>query len=114
MPSQAVCSREAENNINKSEPCGAADVFLISLCSATESWNWLSLQHLPNSEVCVIAAEQKQPWDQTKQKAENGFSLLGAWIGGLPIPSSSQMFILGDVKIASKVFRVYSKVVCRA
>lgn len=75
-----VFSGEAENNINKSKPCGAADVFLVSL-PATESWNWLSLQHLPNSQVCVATAEQKQSWDKTKQEAENGFSLLGAWIG---------------------------------
>lgn len=81
MHSQAVSSAEAENSINKSDPCGAADVFLISLPSTIESWNWLSLQHLPNAEVCVVAAEQKQSPDQMKQKTENRFSLWGAWIG---------------------------------
>lgn len=110
MHSQAVCSGEAENNINKSDPCGAADVFLISLCSAIESWNWLSLQHLPNSEVCAAAAEQKQSPDQMKQKAENRFPLWGAWIGGIANLLKPNVY----PRDASKDFRVCLKVLCRA
>lgn len=83
-PSRVFRRGWRHDSINKSDPYGAADVFLISLCSAIESHNWLSLQHLPNSEVCVFAAVQKKKKEslqiKPKQEAENRFSLWGACI----------------------------------
>lgn len=58
------------NGINKSDPYGAADVFLISLYSTVESQNWLSLQHLPNCEVHVFAALQIKKKKKVSRWAE--------------------------------------------
>lgn len=83
MHSQAVCSGESwrHNSINKSDPYGAADVFLISLCSTIESSNWLSLQHLPNSLVCVFAAVlKKKKVSRQSGRLRIDFSLWGACI----------------------------------
>lgn len=57
QPDGVFGSSWRHNGINKWSPqCG--DVFFISLCSAIKGKNWLSLQHPPNLEVCVVAAEQ--------------------------------------------------------
>lgn len=103
------------DSINKSDPHGAADVFLISLCSTIESRNWLSLQHLPNSEVCVFAALQKKKSLQTNwsRRLRIDFRFEELVLVELLL-SSSQKFVLEDLMIASLYFKVCSKVLSRA
>lgn len=89
------------SSINKSDPDGAADVFLISL----KVPNPLSLQRLRNSELCAAAQKKVSRRSRSRRVDVPAEELLFVEF----FLSSSQKSLLQDVTMASEDFRVCSK-----